>query len=89
MEKGRQSGSLHSNSLIVAPGHDFGSRPGRPVEGMRVGVPLRHKGHQAFSQLIQVREIADAQPLALSMKATPFLAWETNSPTISLIGEKS
>ncbi len=30
-----------------------------------MSIPFSHKGHQAFCQMTQVREIADAQPLAL------------------------
>ena len=33
-------------------------------------IPFRNKGHQPFSQVIQVGEVADAQPLALD-KAEP------------------
>lgn len=37
---------------------------------MSILVPFRDKGHQALSQMIQVGEIADTQPLALH-KAEP------------------
>ncbi len=30
-----------------------------------MGIPFRDEGHQAFCQTIEVREVADAQPLAL------------------------
>ncbi len=33
-------------------------------------IPFRNKGHQPFSQMIQVGEVADTQPLALH-KAEP------------------
>ena len=53
-------------------GHDFGSRFGRPVEGMSMRIPFGDKSHQPFSKMIQGSPVTDAQTLALD-NAEPLL----------------
>lgn len=64
--------SLGLKSLSLILRHDFSGRFGRPVERMCMSIPLRDKGHQLSSQVIQVSEVADTQPLALH-NAEPLL----------------
>ncbi len=49
----------------MALGHHLGDRLGRPVERVRVAVPLHHKGKQALFEGRGVGEIREAQALAL------------------------
>ncbi len=56
----------------ITLGHHFGRRLGGPVERMRMGIPFSDEGHQALCQTIEVREIADTQPLTLH-NAKPLL----------------
>ncbi len=61
----RNSCCRSQEGLSLVLYHNFGSRFGRPVERMSMRIPFHNKGHQPFSQVIQVSEVADTQPLAL------------------------
>jgi hypothetical protein len=65
IENGRNSGSQGVNDVGITLGHHFDRRLGGPVERMRMDISFSDEGHQAFCQTIEVREIADAQPLTL------------------------
>jgi hypothetical protein len=60
------------SSLSFALGHDEGLRLGRPAEQMRLSIPFGDICHELLSQVIQVGEVANTQPLALE-NAQPLL----------------
>src|SRR5712692_1194786 len=72
LERLQHSSGQTGSRLGGACGHDLRCRLEGPVKRVRVSVPFCDEGQQALSQLIQVSEVADAEPLSLQ-KTEPLL----------------